>query len=186
MLRIQFALLTCLLLIAGGCSSVQRPEATYRSADVRAASRDGVQLEFGIDVRNPNSFSLPISGANYKLGLGGVPVLNDTAKPSASIPGHGSLPVMIPVSLSFEKVLSAERALANSGGKVPYDFSGELQFSAGPLKALGQSIKVPIQFSGTLDFRKVLEDPMSLVNSPAGKRVLELMLGKNKLMDLLK
>jgi len=168
-----------------GCGSVQKPSATFRSADVGSATSKGVQLSFGIDVSNPNSFELPISGASYKLGLGDVPVLDDTAKPSASIPAKGSLPVTIPVSLTFEKLLSAEKSLANSGGKVPYDFSGELQFSAGPLKAIGQSIKVPVKASGTLDFRKMLSDPVALMQSPAGKRVLEMMLGKGKLSDLL-
>jgi LEA14-like dessication related protein len=175
-----------LLFLVVGCGSVQQPTANFRSADVHSATADGVQINFDLDVGNPNSFSLPISGASYKLGLGGTQVLSDTAKPSASIPAQGSLPVTLPVSLSFEKIMKAERSLSNSGGKVPYDFSAELQFSAGPMKSLGQSIKVPIKASGTLDFKKIMDDPVALMKSPAGKRVLEMMLGKNKLLDLLK
>jgi len=79
------------LFLVVGCGSVQKPKAAFRRADVGSTTANGVGLKFGIDVSNPNSFELPVSGANYKLGLGGVPVLDDTAKPSASIPAKGSL-----------------------------------------------------------------------------------------------
>ena len=177
-----FALLTALVT---GCGSVQQPTASFRSADVAAASADGFRINFGVDVGNPNGFELPISGAKYKLALGGVPVLDDTAKPAGSVPAKGSLPVTIPVGLSFEKLLSAEKSLVSSGGNVPYEFNGELEFSAGMLKSLGQSVKVPLKFSGTLPFRDAIKDPMAFVNTPAGRRVVELLVGKGKLSELL-
>jgi LEA14-like dessication related protein len=184
-IRFVIPILGLVSLLVAGCGSVQQPTARFRSADVGAASADGFRINFGVDVGNPNGFELPISGAKYKLALGGVPVIDDTANPSGSVPAKGSLPVTIPVALSFEKLLSAEKSLVASGGNVPYEFDGELDFSAGMLKSLGQSVKVPLKFSGTLPFRDAIKDPMAFVNTPAGRRVVELLIGKSKLGELL-
>jgi LEA14-like dessication related protein len=185
MMSRSLPLLASLVFLAIGCNSVQRPTAAFRSADIAAATADGFRINFDVDVGNPNGFALPISGARYKLALGGVQVLDDTAKPAGSIPAKGSLPVTIPVGLSFEKLLSAEKALVASGGNVPYEFNGELEFSAGLLQTLGQSIKVPLKFSGTLPFRDAIKDPLAFVNTPGGRRVIELLLGKSKFSELL-
>src|SRR5205823_666052 len=85
----------CLLSLA--CSQVQKPTAALRSADVAAVTADGFTANFALDVRNPNSFKLPLTDADYALSLGGVKITNDTIKPGGSIPANGSIPLTIPV-----------------------------------------------------------------------------------------
>jgi len=177
--------LVAALLLTTGCSSVAQPTATFRSADVGAVSADGVGLQFQVDVANPNSFALPVSAASYDLKFGGVSVIDGTAKPEASIPANGSLPVTIPVSLSFDRILRAEQALVSSKGNVPYELAGALEFSAGPMKALGQSVRVPLNFSGTLPLRDAVKDPVALLKSPAGRKFVEAVIGKGLIGDLL-
>lgn len=179
-------LLVGLLLLATGCgSTVRQPTATLRAAKVAGASADGFRLNFDVDVGNPNGFVVPLSAAQYKLGLAGVTVVNDTAKPGTSIPANGSAPVTIPVALSFEQLLKAERGLVAGRGNVPYELDGVLEFAAGPMAALGQSVRVPVKFSGTLGFRDAIDDPVAFAKSPAGRRLIELLFEKNLLQNLL-
>src|SRR4051812_4451498 len=118
-----FVLLVCTLLFVGtGCSSlnVKQPTATLQSVDVPSVSEQGVTVNFGLGVANPNAFAIPLSKAQYKLGVSGVQVIDDEAHPSASIPANGSLPVTVPVHVTFKQLLAAERGIAESGGNVPY------------------------------------------------------------------
>ena len=154
-----------------------QPTAAFKSASVKSLTENGLAVDFDLDVGNPNSFALPVSGVSYKLGLGGANVLSDKANPTASIPAQGTLPVTVPVTLSLEKLLSAKDAIASSGGNVPYDFDGVIELSAGPLKALGQSVKVPVKYSGTLAIKDAVKDPVALLSSPAGRKILELLAG---------
>ena len=185
-------ILTVLVVLASGCSAleslnVQKPTASFRAARVENVTAEGLTANFDIAVENPNSFSVPLTAAQYKLALGGVQVVDDQAKPDAAIPAKGSLPVTLPVRLNFQHLLSAEQAIARSGGNVPYDFDGALEFSSGKLP-LGQNIKVPIRFSGTLPLRDALtavaRDP-SILTNPDARKVIELVLGKGLLGGLL-
>ena len=180
------ALAASLLVLAVGCgSSVQQPTATVRSAKLGSITEDGLSIDFDVNVANPNSFALPVSAANYKLGFAGVNVVDDTAKPSGSVPANGTLPVTVPVALSFKDLLRAERAIVDSGGNVPYQLEGELAFATGPLAALGRSVKVPLNFNGTLPLRDYVRDPVALMKSPAGRQLLQAILGKSPLGELL-
>jgi LEA14-like dessication related protein len=176
---------TCLTLATGCGSAVQQPTASFKSADLQAAGANGFKVDFGVNVDNPNGFALPISAAKYKLGLAGVTVVDETAKPAASIPAKGVGPVTIPVSLDFERLLKAEKGLVSSGGNVPYQFDGVLEFAVGPMATLGQSVKVPVSFTGTLPFRDAVKDPVAFMQTPGGRKVLELLLGKGGFGGLL-
>ena len=161
-----------------GCSSVVPPKVDLRSADVDGITADGAGLRFNVDVANPNDFALPVSAATYNLRLGGVTVIDGKAEPTGSIPAGGKLPVAIPIAVSFDRLLMAERALIESRGNVPYELDGSMEFSVGPLKALGQSVRVPLKFSGTLPLRDAVKDPIALLKTPAGRKFVQAVMGK--------
>ena len=52
-------LLCPLLLLSLACSSVQKPTASLRSAEVGAVNAEGFTVNFDLDVANSNSFNLP-------------------------------------------------------------------------------------------------------------------------------
>lgn len=171
----------CLLSLA--CSTVQQPTASLNSADIGAVTTQGFTVNFGLGVRNPNSFELPLTDADYALSLGGIEVIDDEVSPGGSIPAGGTSHVVVPVRLSFESLLRAQRAIAESGGDVPYELEGALGFkAAGGLASLGIPSRIPLRFSGTLPLRKILSDPQVLLNSPAARelaqRGLESLLGR--------
>lgn len=177
------------LALAPGCASlnVKKPTASVRSASVADLTQQGMTVNFAVDVNNPNAVEIPLTGARYKLALGGVQVLDNEARTEAAIPANGSAPVTLPVRLTFQNLLSAQQALARSGGDVPYDFDGGLDFSAGGLP-VGGPIRVPLRASGTLSMRDALQraarDP-SLLTNPDARKLIELVVGRGILGDLL-
>jgi LEA14-like dessication related protein len=169
------SIVVCFCFVSIGCSSIQKPTASLKSADIGAVAADGFTVNFDLDVKNPNSFVLPLAETDYGLSLGGVKLVKDTLKPSGSIPAGGSTAVTIPVKLDFDDLLKAEKAIRAGGGDVPYEFDAALGFSggsaAGGLSSLGMPTKVPLHYSGTLPLRKVLSDPTVLMNSPAARKL---------------
>src|SRR5947207_1729298 len=108
-----------LCIVSTGCSSLtnlQRPSAAVTGMNLGTVDERGFTMNFDVNLSNPNSVALPLAAADYKLGLGGVNVLDGKAKPSGSLPANGSLAVTLPVSVTFEHLLSAEQAIRTSGG----------------------------------------------------------------------
>ena len=170
-----FLCLLPLALLSLACSQIKQPSATFNSVNVTDLTPQGFTMAFDLNVHNPNSVALPVSGANYKLGFAGVNVLEGKAKPDATLPANGSAPVKLPVTLTFDNLLAAEKAIVNGGGKLPYSFTGDLAFNAGDsagalTKALGQSPSVPLKYEGTLDVKQLLSDP-KVLTSPAAKKL---------------
>jgi len=177
--------LLLLLAVAPGCAvlNIQPPTVSFRSATVSDVSPSGVTANFDVNVQNPNSVDLPIDGADYKVSLSGVGVIDDHATPSGAVPANGDLLVSVPVHLRFDQLLQAQKEIAKSAGNVPFDFDGALEFAPGKIP-LGKSIKVPLHFSGTLGFRdavsRVLRDPATwadLLRDPSSRKFLEAALG---------
>src|SRR5207237_9063062 len=121
------------------------------------------------------AFPLPRAAADYELGIGGSGSLKGQAAPSGSVPANASLAVTVPVTVSFEKLLSAEQAVRDSGGNVPYDLSGGLSFDTG--SPLAGKVRVPLHHAGTIPLKQILSDPQALLESPAAKRLAALVLG---------
>ncbi len=173
-----FASLLIGCLFGTGCSTlIQQPTATFKSADVRNPAVDGVTVDFHVDVANPNPVSVPLSGAQYKLALGGTQVVDNKLETKSDLPAKGTLPLTIPVTLSFENILAAEKAISGSGGDVPYSFAGTLDFTPSGAAGLIGPIHVPLKFDGTLPLGKVVKDPSLLLKSPAAKKLAEKLFG---------
>jgi LEA14-like dessication related protein len=170
---------------AGGCAAlnVQKPTAAYRSVQIANVTPQGFTADFQLDVTNPNSFSIPVTAADYRIALSGTDVANGrTEPPNGSLPAGKTAPVRVPVQLRFDQLLRAEQAITAStrtGGDIPYRFEGALEFSPGGLPLSGP-VRVPLEFSGTLPLRKalqqVLNDPRFLT-SPEALRMARAVLG---------
>jgi hypothetical protein len=81
-------------------------------------------------------------------------------------------------------LLAAEQAIARSGGDVPFTLDGGMEFSSGKLQVLGP-VKVPLHFSGTLNFRSAVEEAirnpktlLELAQNPSARRFFEAVLGR--------
>ena len=168
----------CLLSLACSAASVQRPTASFQSAEIGGVSAEGFTLNFGFDVENPNTFDLPIRDADYALSLGGVKVIDDRATPEGALRANERTSVTVPVRLAFEDLLQAGRSVWAGKGDIPYEFDGSLAFAGGGgLAAFGAPQRVPLRYSGTLPLRRLLTDPEVLLNSPAARKLVQWGLG---------
>lgn len=172
--------LIALTLLLVGCSTVKQPTATFKTMNVTGITPQGFTMAFDLDVQNPNAVALPLSQTDYKLNFAGVNVLEGRAKPEGTLPANGSLPLTLPVTVTFENLLAAEQAIVKGGGKIPYSFTGDIDVSSAAGGAagnlLGQSAKVPLKYGGTLDVKSLLSDPQALLNSPAAKKLAQRLL----------
>ncbi len=168
--------LASVALFAVGCSAlnVQRPTAAVTGMAVQDVTSTGFTMNFGVDVTNPNGFELPLTTADYKIGLGGANVAEGKATPTGSIPAGGTRSVTLPVTLTYQNLLAAEQAVVSSGGNVPYTLDGGLSF--GTRSPFGD-VRVPIQNSGTLPMKQVLGNPQAVMESPAARKLAQDLVG---------
>ena len=132
-------------------------------------------MNFDVNVTNPNSGALPLTTADYKLGVSGANLLDGKVKPEGSLPANGSRAIALPVTVTFENLLGAEKAIQAGGGNIPYDLSGGLSFDTGtPLLA---QLRVPLSYSGTLSLREILKNPKALLGSDAAKKLAAMVMG---------
>lgn len=170
--------LSLLCILGWGCSALnlQKPTAAVTGMSVQGVTAQGFTMNFNVNLTNPNSVALPLAAADYKLGVSGQNLLDGKAKPEGSLPANGTRAVALPVTVTFENLLVAEKAIASGGGNVPYDLAGGLTFDTGtPL--LGQ-LRVPLSYSGTLALRDILKDPKALFGSDAAKKLAGMVLGR--------
>lgn len=175
---LHLLIVTWVCLSGVGCAalSVKKPSAAVTGMAVRGVDAEGFTLEFAVDVTNPNGFAVPLSAADYELGVGGVELLRGAASPNRSIPANGTLGVTLPVTVDFNNLLRAEQAIRDTGGNVPYDLAAGLSFDTG--SPLTGKIRVPVRYSGTLPLRRILSDPEALLRNPAAKKLAASLLGR--------
>jgi LEA14-like dessication related protein len=171
MVRHLAAASLCLLTVGCAALSVQRPTAAVTGMAVQDVTAAGFTMNFGIDLTNPNAFALPLTAADYKVGLGGVGVADGRATPDASLPANGSATVSVPVTLTYDGLLAADQAIVKTGGNVPYTFDGGLSF--GTHNPLLGDLRVPISTTGVLPLRDVLNNPQAVLQSPAARKLAQ-------------
>lgn len=174
---IRMLLVLGLCFVGFGCSgmNLQKPTASVTGMSIKGVDANGFTLNFDVDIKNPNSVALPLTAADYKLGLGGVSVLEGKANPGGSIPAGGSTSVTLPVTLTYENLLAAEQAIVKSGGNVPYALDAGLSMSSG--SSFMGSLRVPLQYSGTIPLKDMLNNPKIILQNPAALKLAKQLVG---------
>src|SRR4051794_27064124 len=99
------------LVLSTGCSSVQRPTASLRSASLGEVTPEGVGVNFDVGVSNPNAVAIPLTRTGYQLSFGKAKVLDGKLDAATTIPANGTQTLKVPVHVTFEQLLSAEEAI---------------------------------------------------------------------------
>lgn len=178
-------LLLCVLLLPAcaslGSLGLERPTASSPSSSLTGVDAEGFDLDFGVDLANPNAVDLPLTDARYGLTLAGVDALEGEARPGGVLPAGGTARVRFPVRVRWETLAELGEALAASGGRVPYGLDASL--GAGSASGLGAALggaggalRVPLRFDGELDLPALLRDPATL-RSPVARRLAARLLG---------
>jgi LEA14-like dessication related protein len=133
--------------LATGCSlfmhSIEKPTATVRGVSMSSAGFSGVTGELALDVMNPNSSGVPLSGIDWQLSVGGTRAVTGTVQLSQTIPAKGVAPVLTSLSIAASDAIVVGTVLAR--GSRDYQLTAKLHFST----TVGQ-IDVDVTQSGQL------------------------------------
>ncbi len=160
--------------LAGGCSAIQKPGVAFKAMNVRDINAEGFTMNFDLDVTNPNAIALPLGDSDYTLKLSGATVVQGNIKPAGTLPAGGAMSVSLPVTMTYENLLKAEKAIVAGGGKVEYALGGNLGFTSDSSASAGglfSGAKVPLDYSGVLDVKSLLKDPQALLKSDAARKL---------------
>lgn len=107
--------------------SIERPKAEVRGVTMSTVGWSGVEGALQLDVSNPNSFGVPLSGIDWELAVGGSRAVTGRVELKQEIPAKGVAPVQ--TSLRVDVRDAAAVATALSAGRRDYALRAKLHFS---------------------------------------------------------
>ena len=130
-----------------GCSlfmhSIERPTAQVRDASLTAAGFGEVTGQLRLDVTNPNTFGVPLSGIDWQLAIGGARTATGRFELQQTIPARGVAPVTTSLTIATADAMHVAGVLA--GGARDYRIDATLHFSTN----VGQ-LDVDVHYTGTI------------------------------------
>jgi len=127
---------------------VYPPIVTFRSATVAGAAFDGITVDVGLDVENPNDYALPVVRLSHAVSVDGVQAWSGNAPASVAVASRGRYPVTVPVFLPYASVPDIGARMA-SGQPFAYRVSGAVGFQT-PAGVMD----LPVGWEGTLPVPK--------------------------------
>ena len=169
--------LAALCVLAVGCANLtlERPSASVRGMKLANIDAQGFTMDFDVAIDNPNEIALPLDVAEYKLALADTTIAEGKLNPDTTVPARGSSRVRVPLTLTYDNLLAAQRAIVRGGGNVSYALDAGLSFKTG--RSLLGDLRVPLKHKGTLPLRDVLQNPEALLRNPAARKLATQMLG---------
>jgi LEA14-like dessication related protein len=140
---LALALLTLLASCSIFMRSMEKPKAEVRGVSMSAVSWSGVEGELRLDVTNPNSFGVPLSGIDWQLSIGGARAVSGKIELSQTIPARGVAPVATSLRIDARDAIAVGAAL--SRGQRGYALTARLHFST----PVGQ-VSVDLQHRGQI------------------------------------
>jgi LEA14-like dessication related protein len=84
-----------------GCSLLMtKPEVAIKSVTLAGADRKGVQLDFLLAVKNPNSYRLNLDGYSYDLHVSSIPLARGESRDAMEFAANAATDVRLPVKVS--------------------------------------------------------------------------------------
>ncbi|WP_163999461.1 LEA type 2 family protein [Pyxidicoccus caerfyrddinensis] len=120
------------------------PQVSFQSPRIKGISGTSATIEFPLEIKNRNSFPLPVAGITGALKVGGANVGNLSTGNLGLLDGSGTKQVTLPLTINLLSAASAAMAL-RSGGNAQVKLDGKLTSDA-------QS--VPLNLSQLLNFVK--------------------------------
>jgi len=144
----SLALLVALLLaalLAASCSKPVPPTITPKSADVKAVTPDGLELELTIDVDNPNGVALSARSVKAKIKIGERIDLGEVKVPTkVEVGAKKHKEITTPLSVKWSDLTSIG-IYAATHDKIPFTIDGVAEIGVEEAH-----FDVPFQTGGTL------------------------------------
>ena len=110
------------------------------------APKGPIEAVLHLQVTNPNSYALTVSGVRYSAAIGTVTLAEGERNEETRIGPSGETIVYVPVTLRSEAFSAALRR-ALEARAIPYEFNG----SVGVVAPMVGTVRIPFSKSGTID-----------------------------------
>lgn len=132
-----------------GCSAIakkiiEKPKVALERVHVRDVGSAGATVVFGVQVENPNRFSIKVDALRYDVEIDGKVVSSGSLDAPAEVPAKQTSIVDIPVPIQYGDLFSSVLGFIQNGASA-YRIKGAAAFGM---------LEVPFEKSGELNFRK--------------------------------
>ncbi|HEX9191430.1 MAG TPA: LEA type 2 family protein [Candidatus Deferrimicrobiaceae bacterium] len=110
------------------------------------APKGPIEAVLHLQVINPNSYGLTVSGVRYAAAIGAVTLAEGERNEETRIGPSGETLVKVPVTLRSEAFSAALRQVMEARA-IPYEFCGSVEVVA----PLAGTVRVPFSKTGTID-----------------------------------
>jgi LEA14-like dessication related protein len=86
-----------------------------------------------LDVTNPNSFGVPLSGMDWQLSVGGARAFTGTVQLSQTIPAKAAVPVETTLSIGATDAITVSQMLARGVSSYRIDVTLHFSTKVGPV-----------------------------------------------------
>jgi LEA14-like dessication related protein len=144
-LRHCLAAVLLLIVMFSGCSSlVQAPRVTLKETSLVGLDTSGIDIEFLLNITNPNSFDLSLLGYTFDLQVLALPLSTGGKQETILFPAGKETGMRLPVRLKFTDLLKIINRSPDPD-KIPYQLNAMLQLKT----PLGE-MAVPVEKSSLL------------------------------------
>lgn len=152
---IQRLLIVTLLIGSGGCANqlenvVSSPKVELTNVEVMGLGFKSQTFLLSFDVRNPNSFALPVKNVSYGVRLDGQRFASGTTASSFSVPAKGVAQFAISVELDLLQTAPRLLSIVRQGDRshIGYELDGELAVDIPLTPPIAYRTKGSIRISG--------------------------------------
>ena len=145
----KFLFTLVLAMFLSACSSngikglVERPTIQVHKVEMGDFNLSGGSATFVLDIQNPNSFAIPLSGIDYGLRLNGIQIAQGVKEQRVIIGAKQSQKLEIPLHFSFTNMVNMLPGLLRNRN-VNYDLGGSIHLPW---------FNIPFQRAGSTNIR---------------------------------
>lgn len=147
--RFLVATLMACGLMMSACSTmnglVKDPEVRVADFKLAGINSEGVNIDLGLNVKNPNRVPLQLDEVEYALNIAGEKVTEGVFDKGVNIPALGEGTVFIPLKFNFKSVGNLLSGFMNRSFVKDYELTGSAK--------LGM-FSIPFTQKGTIDLNK--------------------------------
>jgi LEA14-like dessication related protein len=136
------------LLLTSCTAFVSKPEVALKNVRIAGLDAEGIDLDFYLSVRNPNSFDLKLNNYNYDVKIMDLPLARGSSRATYDFHANSSTDMLIPVKIPHGALIDILKRRPNPDA-IPYHLHADLNIGA----AFG-NMNVPVNKSGTLSIPK--------------------------------
>ena len=125
--------------------SVENPDVRITKTKLAGLSFDQADLVFDIEIKNPNSIGLSLTGFDYDLWLNDNSFLKGDQKKQLEIKANDVTTIQLPLTLLYDNIFKTYESLKNED-KIKYSLKTGLSFN---IPVLG-SVRIPVSTSSDI------------------------------------